>query len=264
MTLHKDVASKRTINYFSTLEETYLQKHSSKYDYTNTIFKNTKTKIEIDCPLHGTFLQWPSDHLNGVGCPKCGLPKGNESQRLSTDDFIKRATERHEGKYAYGNTVVIHSKENIVVTCPIHGDFNVIPNNHLRDSGGCMKCRNKRLQENAPVWSYTKWEESGKASKLFDSFKLYVVECWKDSEHFIKIGKTYTSIHKRLGFHLPYEYKVLYSIEGSPKFISELEHSLHMLNKDFKHLPTTSFGGMHECFSINIKKYVEDQLNIKE
>lgn len=262
MILHKDVTSTRTINYFNKLEELYNKKHSSKYIYTDTVYTNTKTKISIECPLHGVFTQWPSDHLNGVGCPKCGLPKGIESQRVTLADFITRATERHQGKYTYENTILGNStKDNILVTCPLHGDFSTIPANHLRTSGGCMKCRNTRLQAKPPIWSYTKWEEAGKASAQFDGFKLYVVECWNGSDHFVKIGKTYTTIHKRLGFHLPYEYKVIQSIEGSPRFISELEHTLHSLNKEFKHLPSTQFGGMHECFSIEVLDLLEGQLN---
>lgn len=73
-----------------------------------------------------------------------------------------------------------------------------------------------------------------------------------DDESFIKIGKTYTTVARRLGFHLPYEYKILKTVEGSSKYISELEHSLHTTYKEFKHLPSIKFGGMHECFTIDI------------
>ena len=47
------------------------KKHENYYDYSNTIYKNSYTKIKIICPKHGTFKQTPNSHLNGQGCPKC-------------------------------------------------------------------------------------------------------------------------------------------------------------------------------------------------
>ncbi len=48
-------------------------KHNNKYDYTNINYINSSTKIPILCPDHGEFLQKPSHHLWGQGCPKCGM-----------------------------------------------------------------------------------------------------------------------------------------------------------------------------------------------
>lgn len=48
--------------------------HNSIYDYSKSIYKNHKTKIEIICPLHGSFWQTPNNHIsksNSNGCPKC-------------------------------------------------------------------------------------------------------------------------------------------------------------------------------------------------
>ena len=45
--------------------------HDGKYGYTNTIYVNNKTNIQIDCPEHGAFWQKALHHLNGSGCPKC-------------------------------------------------------------------------------------------------------------------------------------------------------------------------------------------------
>lgn len=41
------------------------------FDYTNTIFKNTRTYVEIGCRIHGPFYQNPRRHWAGDGCPKC-------------------------------------------------------------------------------------------------------------------------------------------------------------------------------------------------
>lgn len=45
--------------------------HGNKYDYSNTKYINSRTKIEIICPIHGLFIQKPNAHLNNNGCPKC-------------------------------------------------------------------------------------------------------------------------------------------------------------------------------------------------
>jgi DNA-directed RNA polymerase subunit M/transcription elongation factor TFIIS len=46
--------------------------HENKYDYSLVIYKNTHTKIDIICPIHGIFKQTPNNHLQKKGCPKCG------------------------------------------------------------------------------------------------------------------------------------------------------------------------------------------------
>ena len=49
--------------------------HGSKYDYSKVEYKNNKTKVCIICHIHGEFLQVPKDHLDGIGCKKCGRLK---------------------------------------------------------------------------------------------------------------------------------------------------------------------------------------------
>jgi len=50
--------------------------HGNKYDYSMVKYKNTRTKVEIICPKHGTFSQKTPHHLNGTGCPTCKSSKG--------------------------------------------------------------------------------------------------------------------------------------------------------------------------------------------
>ena len=47
--------------------------HGNKYDYSKVEYKNSKTKVVIVCKEygHGIFLQCPSNHLCGQGCPSC-------------------------------------------------------------------------------------------------------------------------------------------------------------------------------------------------
>jgi very-short-patch-repair endonuclease len=45
--------------------------HNGKYDYSNVLYQGSFIKISVKCPKHGMFLQTPSAHLFGAGCPIC-------------------------------------------------------------------------------------------------------------------------------------------------------------------------------------------------
>lgn len=49
------------------------------YDYSLSNYQVLKDKIKIICPIHGLFEQMAMTHLNGNGCPKCKLSKGEKS-----------------------------------------------------------------------------------------------------------------------------------------------------------------------------------------
>lgn len=67
-----------------------------------------------------------------------GPPKGGF---LTNDEFIARAKWRHNNFYNYDKTNYINNKTKVTVTCPIHGDFEIVPFNHLVHGGtGCKKC----------------------------------------------------------------------------------------------------------------------------
>ena len=50
--------------------------HNNIYDYSNSHYVNSRTKIEILCKKHGIFNQIPSQHIRGSGCPHCNISKG--------------------------------------------------------------------------------------------------------------------------------------------------------------------------------------------
>ncbi len=109
--------------------------HNFKYDYSKSIYTNTHSEIIIICPLHGEFSQTPNSHLDGKGCMECY----RKSRRLLLTDVINRANEIHNNKYNYSKTIYINTYTNITIVCPIHGDFEQLPSNHLFGRG-CPKC----------------------------------------------------------------------------------------------------------------------------
>ena len=60
--------------------------------------------------------------------------------RKTTEDFIARATAKHNGRYSYELVEYKKSIEKVTVTCKEHGSFDVTPNNHLNGSN-CPACK---------------------------------------------------------------------------------------------------------------------------
>jgi len=127
--------------------------HGDKYNYDNCNYQIAHSKVEITCPLHGSFLQKPNDHLNGVGCYDCGRIALKKAQRKSTGQFIKEATERHNSKYTYDKVNYVNSYTKVEITCPVHGSFWQRPNDHLGRSG-CPECSGVGFQKSKPGLVY--------------------------------------------------------------------------------------------------------------
>ena len=51
----------------------FVRVHGYEYDYSEVVYINAKEKVTILCRQHGTFVQTPDNHLQGQGCPSCGL-----------------------------------------------------------------------------------------------------------------------------------------------------------------------------------------------
>lgn len=49
--------------------------HGDRYDYSETVYTNAKTKVRIKCLIHGFFDQPPFSHLGGRGCRRCSIAK---------------------------------------------------------------------------------------------------------------------------------------------------------------------------------------------
>ena len=71
-------------------------------------------------------------------------PQGNRSQELcrrvvTTESFIAEAKEIYGDRYDYSKVDYKNRDHRVVVTCPVHGDFQVYARDHL-DGKGCPKC----------------------------------------------------------------------------------------------------------------------------
>jgi len=49
--------------------------HGYKYDYSESLYRGGRYKINIICPIHGLFSQVAYDHKAGIGCNNCRIEK---------------------------------------------------------------------------------------------------------------------------------------------------------------------------------------------
>ena len=114
--------------------------HGDKYEYVGE-YVNNDIPIDILCPIHGIFQQTPHSHLAKHGCPKCA-----PNARLNTEEFIKRSTEVHNGKYSYINTEFKDTHSTVKIICSIHGEFEQVAYYHLQGAG-CPNCNESKLEK---------------------------------------------------------------------------------------------------------------------
>lgn len=224
--------------------------HGNYYDYSQTIYEGSTTKVKIGCPKHGIFMQSPSVHLQGHPCRQCS----NEKQSLTLEQFVEKANKAHNNFYSYEKFVYKNLSTKGIVTCPLHGDFEQIANNHLRE--GCMACGYKRVSaaraKDTNGWKVGTWKTKAETSNIFDSFKVYLLEMSNEDEHFYKIGRTYRKVATRTRL-MPYKVVVLHEIKHEDaKVIFDLEHHLKREYKRYKYVPKLDFDGKQECFSLNL------------
>jgi len=122
--------------------------HNDFYTYSNISYHSAHEPVIITCPIHGDFKQVPTNHLKGVGCRKCGIAKSSQAKKSSTQEFILQAKAVHNNTYTYTNVEYTTARDNVKITCPIHGDFEQTPSSHLVGSG-CPRClgRNKTTKD---------------------------------------------------------------------------------------------------------------------
>ena len=107
-------------------------------------YEGSKKPIVLSCPIHGEF-KVRIDHIRQkIGkelCPYCAKEKERHEKFV---EFVKKANEAHNGKYAYHEEHFTNMSVKTIITCPIHGDFEQVPTNHYLAKQGCPKCADER------------------------------------------------------------------------------------------------------------------------
>ena len=84
------------------------------------------------------------------------------SRKLTKEEFVTRAKEKHGNKYNYDKVEYKGNNEKVIITCPKHGDFPQTPHNH-KAGQGCPECKKEKLSK---LYTMTKKEFIFKAMKI--------------------------------------------------------------------------------------------------
>lgn len=146
--------------------------HGDKYDYSQTKFINKTTLIKVSDNIHGTFEILPFKHLLYDGYSNHYLNRfSNEYKK----HFIEVCKLVHNNKYDYSKSVYIQAETNMLITCPIHGDFYQLPTSHINGKG-CNKCGDISM---AQKHAYTTEEFINKSKQIhgnkYDYSKVHYI-----------------------------------------------------------------------------------------
>lgn len=179
------------------------EKHGDKYDYSESIYINSRTNVKIICPIHGLFLQNPQTHYLKSECPECAKITKSKKLSYSIEDFIEKAKFHHGDKYDYSKSIYKSSQEKINIICPLHGEFYQLAQDHMRGFG-CAKCAG--LDKKEYISSSLNEELDKYIIKNFiqPSFKevigsVYIFVNKTNNKKYI--GKTILSINDRFSTH---------------------------------------------------------------
>ena len=123
--------------YLSDLKKIY----KNAFQYHLIKYIDAKNPVTVICNTCSTkFSQEASYLLSGKGCPTCNIKNRNQKFKSNTQNFIQKAKIAHKDKFDYRLVNYKSAKDYITIICPVHGEFQQTPNNHLRGRG-CNKCR---------------------------------------------------------------------------------------------------------------------------
>lgn len=114
--------------------------HGDKYDLSEFLYINRRTKFILKCKQHGTWHTTLGQIIRGQGCPKCGKEEAAIKRRVSFEDFLLQAREVHGNKYSYYKDSFSKISAKTKINCSIHGDFEQMADAHIRQASGCPEC----------------------------------------------------------------------------------------------------------------------------
>jgi hypothetical protein len=207
--------------------------------------KNVNASYRVRCKtcFHETSLCISNFVYKNNGCKKCSGKKLSKQYAMGLEAFIERAVEIHGDLFDYSKvTEYVNNREKVEVVCKKHGSFFVSPANHLHRNSGCPVCRGEKF--------YGTYE---------GDISLYFIECYKESERFVKVGIT-KNLKQRFR-QFPYDYHPLMVMTGDFKTLLDVEQRLHYYRNFKKHRPLIPFnGGENECYAIEDKPKLVDYL----
>lgn len=113
-----------------------IDRWGDKYDYSLVVYKNCSTKVKI---IHNGVIYEQTPTLHAYRAPE----NIHLATKKTTEQFIKEANIVHDFKYTYDKSEYNTNQTKLVITCPIHSDFQQRPLAHLGGQG-CPNCNESK------------------------------------------------------------------------------------------------------------------------
>lgn len=172
--------------------------HGDTYDYSRSFYELMSKPIRIVCKVHGSFFQKPDYHIQGCGCPKCGIDSRSSLRFKGQETFLAEAAATHGSKYDYSKSEYRSARSHLTITCRLHGDFQQTPWRHVKGHG-CPQCalvtRSKSLiwtkrkfireaeKRHGSTYIYTKSKYAGANKPIRITCKIHGDFCTTPSLH---------------------------------------------------------------------------------
>lgn len=232
----------------------------NEFDFSNVVYKNLETAVDIKCNTHGWFTRKPRVILQkGYACPSCAqekVAKIGESRKNELSDVINRANVKHDNFYDYSLSTYENCKTKTTIICPLHGQFQQTFNNHLRGQG-CPKCGNKKKQA-AGGYNLTRLKNRPDLNDKPAIF--YVTKISYDNDTCYKVGITTRSIKMRFSRteYSDFVKEIVIEHHTTLKNALLLEQEILAMYKDYKFYTNRTFSGYTEC--IQAKEFILEEI----
>lgn len=130
------------------------KKHQHLYNYEEVEYQGCKVPVRIVCKKHGAFMQRPSNHVQGQGCPQCMAARVGLRSRSTVEKFLQQARKVWGHRFDYSKVVYKTSHKHITIRCRDHGDFQQTPTNHLTGKEACPRCNHMKSAGEAQVAAF--------------------------------------------------------------------------------------------------------------
>lgn len=154
---------------------------------------NNRVDVKVKCLKCGNIRHTTSSNILRFGCKSCSSKKANDINRLTKEEFIRRAKEIHGDTYNYDKVEYINWTTSVIITCPKHGDFAQMPGKHL-SGHGCQKCAGRNWTKEdfikeANIIHNNKYDYSLVSEKFHLTDKITII-CPKHGE-FIQLAQSH-------------------------------------------------------------------------
>lgn len=104
--------------------EQFKEVHGDEFDYSNVVYINTNTPVEVRCKKHNfIFTPTPKNHKNGAKCTICGREAQMQKARKSNEQFEKDIIEKYGDIYDFSLVEYINTKTPVKL---IHKEFGLV------------------------------------------------------------------------------------------------------------------------------------------